>query len=113
MWDLWWTKVHWWRFSPTTSAILIPPTDPHSASRDGTIGQIVADVPSGFSFIHNPKKLTTGTCHSTIRTPVVKWYTFYIHYRSETVVTIRMASSIALNTSIEFITQKYIQLIYK
>jgi hypothetical protein len=27
MWDLWWTKRHWGRFSPSTS---IPPADHHS-----------------------------------------------------------------------------------
>jgi hypothetical protein len=53
MWDLWWTKRHWGRFPRSTSVslpILIPPTSPHSyVIRAGTIGQLVADVRSGFS----------------------------------------------------------------
>jgi hypothetical protein len=34
MWDLWWAKWHWGRFSPSISVplpILIPPTTPHSS----------------------------------------------------------------------------------
>jgi hypothetical protein len=38
--------------------ILIPPTAPHSSSSGaGTIGQLVADVPSGLSLNSHPKKL--------------------------------------------------------
>jgi hypothetical protein len=35
MWDLWWTKWHWGRFSLSTSVSLpirIPPIDPQSSS---------------------------------------------------------------------------------
>jgi hypothetical protein len=55
MWDLWWTKWHWGRFSLSTWVplpILIPPTAPHSSSVSsgaGTVGQIGAQVPSGLS----------------------------------------------------------------
>jgi hypothetical protein len=64
MWDLWRTKWHWGRFSPSTSVslpILIPPTAPHSPSSGaGTIGQIVADVPSGLSLTPPPPKIKKG-----------------------------------------------------
>jgi hypothetical protein len=55
MWDLWWTKWHWGSLSPRTSA---PPCPfsfhrllhiRHLPSGAGTIGQIVAHVPSGLS----------------------------------------------------------------
>jgi hypothetical protein len=50
MWDLWWKKWHWGRFSPSTSVF---PANSHStdypSSGAGTIGQILADVPSGLS----------------------------------------------------------------
>jgi hypothetical protein len=54
MWDLWWTKFYWGRFLRVLRfplPILIPPTVPHSSSWSGadTIGQLVADVPSGLS----------------------------------------------------------------
>jgi hypothetical protein len=45
------TGVGFLRVLPFPLQILIPPTAPHSSSitRAGTIGQIVADVPSGLS----------------------------------------------------------------
>jgi hypothetical protein len=45
MWDLWWTKWHSGRFSPSTS---VSPANSHSTGV-GTIGQLMADVPSGLS----------------------------------------------------------------
>jgi hypothetical protein len=54
MWDLWWTKWHWGRFSPTT---LVSPANSHSTDCSTLIiyhpglvitGQIVADLPSEF-----------------------------------------------------------------
>jgi hypothetical protein len=64
MWDLWWTYWRWGRFSPSTS---VSPTNSHTtncflthhlSSEAGTIGQLVADVPSGLSFTppHETKK---------------------------------------------------------
>jgi hypothetical protein len=54
--DLWWTKWHWGRFSPSTSFLLpifIPLTAPtvhhHLSSGAGTIGQTVAAGPTGLS----------------------------------------------------------------
>jgi hypothetical protein len=53
IWDLWWTKWHWGRFSPST---LVSPANSHFTDYStfiiyhpglGTIGQTVADVPSG------------------------------------------------------------------
>jgi hypothetical protein len=53
MWDLWWAKWHWDRISSSTSDsydIFIPSTVPHSTSPGAaTIGQLVADVPSGLT----------------------------------------------------------------
>jgi hypothetical protein len=54
MWDLWWTKWHWSRFSPSTLVplpVLIPSlhTHHHLSSGAGTIGKILADIPSGLS----------------------------------------------------------------
>jgi hypothetical protein len=54
MWDLWWTEWHWAGFLRVLRfplPILIPPTAPHSSSSSiaRTIGQLVADVPSGLS----------------------------------------------------------------
>jgi hypothetical protein len=55
MWNLWWTKWCWGRFSPSTS---VSPVNFHStdcftlivlSSGAGTIGQSVADLPSGLS----------------------------------------------------------------
>jgi hypothetical protein len=53
MWDLWWTKWHWGRFSPSTS---VSPANSHStgystcmghlSSEVGTIGHLVVDVQS-------------------------------------------------------------------
>jgi hypothetical protein len=54
--DLWWTKWHWGRFSPSTSVplpILIPPIAQQSSSsivRGWYDRPIVAAVPSGLSF---------------------------------------------------------------
>jgi hypothetical protein len=52
--DLWWAKWRWGRFSPRIS---VSPTNPHPTkfsiiiiTRAGTIGQTVADVPSGLSW---------------------------------------------------------------
>jgi hypothetical protein len=55
MWDLWWTKWYWGRFPPSTS---VSPANSHSTDCSKlviyhpglvTIGQLVADVPSGVS----------------------------------------------------------------
>jgi hypothetical protein len=68
MWDWWWTKWHWGRFSPSTSVSLansfsaVFHTHHHLSSGAGTIGQIVADVPSGLSFA--PPQETRNTLHS-------------------------------------------------
>jgi hypothetical protein len=71
LWDLWWTKWQWGRFSASTSVF---PPNSHStkfsvllSSGADTICQLVADVPSGLSqsdsTIRNrkkiPNKLTT------------------------------------------------------
>jgi hypothetical protein len=40
--------------------ILIPPSAPHSSSGAGTIGQTVADVPSGLSLTPTEETKTTG-----------------------------------------------------
>jgi hypothetical protein len=51
MWNLWWTKRHWGRFSPSTS---VSPVNHHSTNFSiiispgaGTIDLLVAAVPSG------------------------------------------------------------------
>jgi hypothetical protein len=52
--DLWWTKWHWGRFSPSISVslpILVPPIAPHSSSGAGRTGQIEKDVPSGSNYV--------------------------------------------------------------
>jgi hypothetical protein len=55
MWDLWWTKWHWGRFSEYFGFPLhfsfhrLLHTFHHLLSEAGTVGQIVADVPSGLS----------------------------------------------------------------
>jgi hypothetical protein len=51
MWYLWWTKRYRGMFSPSASVprTVIPPIAPHSSSSSRTIGQIVADVPSGLN----------------------------------------------------------------
>jgi hypothetical protein len=54
MWDLWWTKWYWGRFSPSTK---VSPANPHSTNcsiliidhRGGYNRTTVADVPSGLS----------------------------------------------------------------
>jgi hypothetical protein len=55
MWDLWWEKWRWGRFSPSTS---VSPANSHytncsihhhTSTGAGAIGQLVADVPSGLS----------------------------------------------------------------
>jgi hypothetical protein len=63
MWDLCWTKWHWGWFPPSTS---VSPTSQFSFHRllhthhrllsgASTIGQLVANVPSGLSFSHTPR----------------------------------------------------------
>jgi hypothetical protein len=55
VWDLWWTKWHWGRFPPSTSVPFFQFSFHRLlhihrlSSGAGTIGQIVADVPSGLS----------------------------------------------------------------
>jgi hypothetical protein len=59
MWDLWWTKQHWGRFSPGTAVSLVThSTDCYGllSPGAGTIGQIVTDVPSGLS-LNPPQKI--------------------------------------------------------
>jgi hypothetical protein len=53
MWDLWWTKWYWGRFSPSTS---VSPANPYSTNcsiiiiiRGWYNRPTVADVPSGLS----------------------------------------------------------------
>jgi hypothetical protein len=55
MWNVWWTKWHWSRFSPTTS---VSPTNYHSTDCStlivyhpgaGKIGQLVTDEPNVLS----------------------------------------------------------------
>jgi hypothetical protein len=64
MWDLWWKKWQWDRFSPSTS--VSPANSPlhqqlhihhHLSSGSGTLGQTVADVASGPS-LTPPKEKT-------------------------------------------------------
>jgi hypothetical protein len=54
MWDLWWTKLHWVRFSLTTSIShgtfhRLLQTHRCISYGAGTLHQRVADVPSGLS----------------------------------------------------------------
>jgi hypothetical protein len=58
MWGLWWTKRHWGRFPPSTS---VSPANHHSTNLSiikslgaGTIGLLVAAVPSGPSWTPPP-----------------------------------------------------------
>jgi hypothetical protein len=61
VWDLWWTKWHWGGFSPSSSG---SSANPHCTKcsiliyHPGTIGQLVADMPSGLGLIppKNKKK---------------------------------------------------------
>jgi hypothetical protein len=60
MWEFWWANRYWGKFSPS---ILVSPVNSHSIDcstsiiiiiiimsfGDGTIGQLVAEVPSGLS----------------------------------------------------------------
>jgi hypothetical protein len=52
--DLWWTKCHWGRFSPSTSVSLANLQSTKFSiiiiAGAGTIGQSVADLPSGPSW---------------------------------------------------------------
>jgi hypothetical protein len=78
MWVLWWTNWHWGRFLRVLRfpvPILIPPTTPQSSSGAGTIGQLVADVPSGLSL--TPPQETKKKSKTIIVQPV--WY-FFVHY---------------------------------
>jgi hypothetical protein len=78
MWDLWWTKWHWGRFSPSTS---VSPANPHSTDCSTVIIIIiirgwynrptVADVPSGLS-LTPPRETKKKTYHwvvSRLRMP--------------------------------------------
>jgi hypothetical protein len=60
MWDLWWTKIFTenFGFPCQFSSHRLLHTHHHLSSGAGTIGQLVADVPSGLSSPH-PKKLNT------------------------------------------------------
>jgi hypothetical protein len=55
MWDLWWTKRHWGRFSPRTSVSPVNHSTDYSTLIIiiilSQIGQILADVPSKLSHI--------------------------------------------------------------
>jgi hypothetical protein len=66
MWDLWWTKWHWGRFSPSTS---VSPANSHSpnapqhhhiSSGAGTVGQTVAAVPTKWTQSHPMRKINNG-----------------------------------------------------
>jgi hypothetical protein len=48
MWDLWWIKWHWGRFSPSTATYSIPATAPHY--HQSSPGARSVDVPSGLTF---------------------------------------------------------------
>jgi hypothetical protein len=67
MWDLWWTKWYWGRFSPSTSfplPIFIPPTAPQSLwsiIRGWYNRPVVAAVPSGLSLTPPQEKTKTRT----------------------------------------------------
>jgi hypothetical protein len=62
MWDLWWTKWHWGRFSPeyfgfpchfAFHQLLHNHHHHHLSSGAGTIGQKMASVPSGLSLVQD------------------------------------------------------------
>jgi hypothetical protein len=97
MWDLWWTKLHWGMFSPSTS---VSPANSHSteplhihhhhhhhhhlSSRAGTIGQLVADVRSGLSLTppQETKRKSYFSCNAVycireILTSSTGWNTSY------------------------------------
>jgi uncharacterized integral membrane protein len=69
MWDLWWTKWRWGRFSPST---LVSSVNSHFNDyftiiiyRPGlVVGQIVADVPSGLSL--TPPQEMKNNCETEI-----------------------------------------------
>jgi hypothetical protein len=75
MWDLWWRTWHWDKFPSSTSVslpILIPLMlrthhhHHHLSSGAGTIGQLLADVPSGLkshSTSNNQSKKKTTNIH--------------------------------------------------
>jgi hypothetical protein len=70
MWDLWWTKWHWGRFFSKYfgfpcqfSFHRLLHHHHHLSSGAGTIGELVADVPSGLGLIpvqEIKKKITRG-----------------------------------------------------
>jgi hypothetical protein len=81
MWDLWWTKWHWGRFSPSTS---VSPANFHSTNDYTRIilgwynrEKILADVPSGLSLAppQETKKNYPDVCcckeRQSVRKPVL------------------------------------------
>jgi hypothetical protein len=72
MWDLWWTKWHWGRFSPSTS---VSPANSHSSDCStltiiyhlGLVQQakLVADVPSGHS-LTPPQEIKKKLIHKQL-----------------------------------------------
>jgi hypothetical protein len=69
MWDLWWTKWHWGRFSLSTS---ISPANPQSTNcsiiiiRGWYNRPTVADVPSGLS-LTPPRETKKNACNVFLR----------------------------------------------
>jgi hypothetical protein len=67
MWDLWWTKWHWSRFSPSTSVflpILIPPTAPHSSIIRGGYNRPVSGRSTKWTQLHSiPRNLKIIIMH--------------------------------------------------
>jgi hypothetical protein len=60
MLDMWWTNWHWGRFYPST--VVYP-----ANSSSGTVGQLVANVPSGLSLTPPQEiKKTTGIWNETV-----------------------------------------------
>jgi hypothetical protein len=86
MWDLWWTKRNWGRFSASTSVSLanhsthrLLHTHHHPSSGAGTIGQTVADVPSGLSLTQhkNPPPPKEKTLNLPVIAPLRQRQHFY------------------------------------
>jgi hypothetical protein len=94
IWDLWLTKWHWGRFSPNTS---VSPANSHSTNCSTliiyhpwliTIGQLMAEVPSGLSLTphrETKKKSNLVTSHLRLCRLIVYfmsvfWLAFCMHY---------------------------------
>jgi hypothetical protein len=81
MWDLWWTKWHWGRFSQRTS---VSPANPHSTDcsiiiiRGWYNRPEVADVPSGLSL--TPARETKKTCLNVMPLKIARSSIFSVPY---------------------------------